>query len=546
MSGSESVNGKAGGSVSTVIAVGAVFIAWSLMNVPVPGVNEPHYLTKARHFADPNWCAEDFFLQSANAHAVFFALVGPVTSLVSFEFTAVLGRILSLLLFACGWAQLGRRIGLDGFVILLSSCLFCLLSAAGNFSGEWIVGGFESKVPAYGFALLAIASWIDAFRFSHKRSYVAAGIMAGFSVSLHPVVGLWFCLAIAMCEVVCVRKQRLVAQTSGVRLSAAGFVANSAAFILPAMLFALPGLIPALRLVLASTVDKASQDTANFIQVFWRLAHHLDPARFPLDSWLYTAALLVVIVVALFVLDRVNENGGESVDERGGRLCWFPLMAMLVAAAVIAAVGIGIGWHSGRAQDIADWQWRAALLRFYPFRMFDALLPVTASLVMAAVVAAVIVRPAIRTAVVAVFVIGLCVVGWGTRAEAPSAYSRHDYAEWKEACGWLNENTAEDSLVFGPRESFGLKWYANRAEYICFKDCPQDAAGILEWNSRLWKIFHWSQLSYRNERFDNTDLQALQRLTNVGYVLTRQLGPFEAEPVYQNSVWRIYKVPPSL
>ena len=140
-------------------------------------------------------------------------------------------------------------------------------------------------------------------------------------------------------------------------------------------------------------------------------------------------------------------------------------------------------------------------------------------------------------------VLAMCVVGLNVRPSAPSAYSTKSFAEWKVACQWLSENTAEDCLIWGPRESFGLKWFANRAEYICFKDCHQDAAGIVEWNRRLWKIFYWSEAAYSDQMFDDSDLRALRKLTNVDYVMTRQLGPFESEPVYQNSIWRIYEVP---
>ena len=35
---------------------------------PVPEVNEPHYLAKAKHYWNPDWCSRDFFLQSADAH----------------------------------------------------------------------------------------------------------------------------------------------------------------------------------------------------------------------------------------------------------------------------------------------------------------------------------------------------------------------------------------------------------------------------------------------------------------------------------------------
>ena len=74
----------------TWLAVSAFFAIWSLLHVAVPGVNEPHYLGKARAFSDPDWCAGDFFLHSANAHAVFFNIVGPLTQILPLAAVAVL------------------------------------------------------------------------------------------------------------------------------------------------------------------------------------------------------------------------------------------------------------------------------------------------------------------------------------------------------------------------------------------------------------------------------------------------------------------------
>ena len=39
---------------------------------PVPEVNEAHYLSKAKHYWNPQWCDQDFFCNSADAHQVFY------------------------------------------------------------------------------------------------------------------------------------------------------------------------------------------------------------------------------------------------------------------------------------------------------------------------------------------------------------------------------------------------------------------------------------------------------------------------------------------
>ena len=39
---------------------------------PPPDVGESHYLVKAKHYWDPAWCAGDLFLESRDAHGLFY------------------------------------------------------------------------------------------------------------------------------------------------------------------------------------------------------------------------------------------------------------------------------------------------------------------------------------------------------------------------------------------------------------------------------------------------------------------------------------------
>ena len=172
----------------TVALVCGVFILSSLCRVPVPGVNEPHYLCKARAFYDSQWCAADHFLHSPNAHFLFFAVVGAAAQVLPFAVVAIVGRIVSLALLGVAWVTLGRRLSLSSFAIVLAACCFCGIAMTGNFSGEWVVGGLEGKVPAYGFALLAISFWLDALQADSRRGYILSGACAGLSVAFHPIV----------------------------------------------------------------------------------------------------------------------------------------------------------------------------------------------------------------------------------------------------------------------------------------------------------------------------------------------------------------------
>lgn len=526
---------------ATWLIVGCVFIGVSLLSVPIPGVNEPHYLSKARSYVDPDWCAADFFLQSADAHAVFFAVVGPLTQWVSFDATILIGRTLSLLLLSWGWGMLGRNLRLSSSAIIMAACTFCLIAMTGNFSGEWVIGGFESKVPAYGCALAAVAFWLRATQSSMKKHYVIAGVLAGLAVSWHPIVGLWFCIGMAATETMLVLPVSASAEPASVRLQK--LLRNGLLFGIVAFLFALPGLVPAIRVLMSADLPVNQRDQANYIQVFWRLAHHLDPSSFPASAWIHTGILAVICCGGLIAIWRRRGpiDVPIAVQKSGRRSTWWPFIGLLFAAAATAAAAVFIGWHDRPAIELENWPLKAILLKFYAFRFFDALLPMTVALIVSKLLCES-VSSALRKCFLVIMIACTVAAANEKRPEAPSAYTAQSFSGWKAACGWIKENTPADSLVFGPRESFGLKLFAERAEYVCFKDCPQDAAGILEWNRRLWAIHNWSQQAYQDSLFDEADLQTLHQQTGVTHVLTRRLGPFSMEPIGQFGVWRVYEV----
>lgn len=165
------------------------FALYGTWRSPVPGVNEPHYLGKARHFWNPAWCAGDLFLESSNPHWVFYATFGALTKFLSLEQTAWAGRALVWLALAGGWVALAGRIVPGARGAVWSAAFFLALSATGNLSGEWLIGGVEAK----GFAYAALFTSL-AFACGGRVRWGA--VWCGAAVSFHPVVGVWGALAL--------------------------------------------------------------------------------------------------------------------------------------------------------------------------------------------------------------------------------------------------------------------------------------------------------------------------------------------------------------
>lgn len=531
----ESIGRQAG----SVIAVSTVFAAWSFLHVAVPGVNEPHYLCKARATWDPGWCSGDFFLQSKAAHAVFFKFVGWWTGQVSLESVAVGGRLLSCLVLGWGWTRLTRALNFSFVLTVVSALLLCAIALTGNFSGEWILGGFESKVPAWGLGFAATALWLRSHEASDRLTWILMGLLSGLSTAAHPVVGAWFVVAISMAEIG--RQLPIVRQQFDNPDEPAAWGASARSLtlmIVVAVIAALPGLLPALQVVQSSDLTPFEAGRANRIQVFMRLKHHLDPARFPPRAWIHSAILLIVIA---WSSRRLRTSQDYPVIRRS--------LLLLAAALLIAAVGIAIGAHWGDVAGSYQWSGRAFLLKFYPFRLVDVLMPTLAALLLTRVgwsylnTGLLNDQPGRQTGFVLTLAVAVLGTAAATRSTAPTGYTAHSWEQWQDACEWLREHTDADSLFVTPRESAGFKWFAERAEFVCYKDCPQDANGILEWRRRM-KILSWLRPVTLQRALTSDDLTRLRDETHASHLITRDHHVTDQDPVFNNEVWRVYKTAP--
>src|SRR5262245_4177505 len=133
------------------------------------------------------------FLASANAHWIFYSIVGPLARILSLEQTAWAGRILVWGCLAFGWVRLVSRVASGSCLPVWSAAIFLALQGTGNLSGEWLIGGVEAKGFAYAALLLALAA-------AGSGAWIEAGIEAGVAISFHPVVGVWGAGALAAAQ----------------------------------------------------------------------------------------------------------------------------------------------------------------------------------------------------------------------------------------------------------------------------------------------------------------------------------------------------------
>lgn len=515
-------------SLLPVLCLWIGFLGYSFCHAPIPGVNEPHYLTKSLHAWDSDWCAGDFFLESSNAHLVFYRTVGALTVWMPLAKAAFWGRVLAYLLLAVGWQRITLRLTDDRWSGCVSGAVFLLLASIGNFSGEWLVGGVEAKVFSYGFVLAGLAALL-------RNQFWQTGLLLGGGVAMHPLVGLWAVVAMFMAVIwnlasVC-RRQGSAAAVASVRhfLSRRDVMTGAALFAGVSVW----GVWPALSSVLSA--DPKLSFAANYIQVFYRLPHHLDPMKFKSAAY---AGYAILVIVAWF-LHRQLQSRASSVPGLSF------LSRTIACSGVIAFVGVLIGLGPRPPEDMPYYAFRMNLLKFYPFRLFDVALPILVSIQVALLLSRRWMLSVLLPVKCRVLVVGGCFAAALVLNAGRGSIDRMtdaQRADWIDVCVWLRQNIPDDSLVLTPKESRSFKWYAERPEYVAFKDCPQDAAGIVEWNRRLRFLKQWGEEHWNGESYSASATRSLHETTGITHLVTRRWGPFVAPVIYQNATYRVYRI----
>ena len=458
-----------------------------------PMVNEAHYLAKAKHFWDPDWCGQDLFLASGKAHTTFYALFGWPTRWFTLESTAWVGRLVGWGMIAFGLLRLTARMVPGPYVSLLVATVWLAGIEYANLAGEWVIGGIEAKVPAYAFVLLGLAALAD-------RRWDRVWIHFGLASAFHVLVGGWSVAAAAVVWLVTEsrRPDRQAFFRRGLFLGGG---------------LALFGLVPAMLLTGGATAEQSAAAARTY--VYFRLPHHLLPTAFPGHWYLRHGALLAVTALMTWSLWRsggVRDAGKVAgpaasaetpAEPRPLADAWWRIGWFVAATVGFAVTGWCIGQLEDRHPDLT-----AKLLRYYWFRLTDVTVPLLLGLVTAAVFQRIPSHRWLRGLAMACLLLAVSGVGWsvwdrsrvgvppsaghrllGWHRQASPEAQQATFRDWLAVCRWIRVATPEDEVFLTPRHQQSFKWYAGRAEVVNWKDVPQDAANLEEWRRRLRDVF---------------------------------------------------------
>jgi hypothetical protein len=450
--------------LAEVLAIAVIFAAAG--SWPVPDVNETVYLTKARHAADPTYAAGDFFLETPDAHGVFYLVMGPLAATVSLDTAAWIGRIAGWLALAIGFRHLVGPLlpggnGWDTWARLLAAAFFSVGLRYTTAAGEWVIGGCEAKVWAWAVVLGGIGELV-------RGRFAWAWCLAGGATALHPIVGGWTMLATAATWI------------AGPRGPARPGFTPTAVLLLVGAAMAAAGVLPALSL--SAAADAATRAEAARIYVVERLHHHLLPRTF-------SPGFIPRHVLAIAVWWLLGRTARATLPR--SRLATFTL----------AAIGISLAGLAVAALEASAPATAYNLLRYYWFRLADVAVPLALACAAAAVLADEaacrrlfasspwIIR-GIATVLVALdFVIQSEHWPLPGRTLAARGDSKVEAAAWADSCDWLRAHAPPGTCVLTPRGAASFTWRTGLPEVVSWKNSPQDAASLVAWRQRITDCF---------------------------------------------------------
>ncbi len=536
---------------SAWIEIALVFVVFFIQGAwPVPDVNEPHYLGKTIHFWNPDWVGDDFFLDSADTHKVFYFTFGWLSLWLGPVALAWVGRLLTWALLAWSWRRLSFAVLPRRWWSILTAALMVTLIENCHMAGEWIIGGVEAKGFAFVFVFLGLEALV-------RNRWNRAWLFFGAAAMFHVLVGGWATVAAGFAW---------LSQDTGrpkLRTMLPGLVGG--------LLLAMPSLVPSLKLTWG--VDPETVDQACRIYVFERLPHHLAPGTLRTD-FVLRQAFLVFIWLVLCLMTPATA-GFCSAGRR--------LRGFVTGAIAIAAVGLIVGLVTADNRALS-----ARLLRLYWFRLADVAVLMGVALCgtslivggrgegrgtrgegrgargqdcssLAPGLSPLAPRPCFRWLVIVFLLTGFHLGNLALKRPLPrppraDVWRVRNYADWRRACRWIArpENIPPGTRFLTPRLAQTFKWYTGHSEVVTWKDIPQDARSIVRWWTRMQDIHATGrQLGQRgpNRRWRRSlselgsrRLNQLGRKYNADYVLTLSEPPLPLDIVYENDTYAVYRL----
>ncbi|MDR0337949.1 MAG: hypothetical protein LBI18_12755 [Planctomycetaceae bacterium] len=614
-----SINQQQKNHLKTFFEIVGVFVVFYIFGAwAVPDSNEPYYIGKAIHFWNPNWIPHDNFLESKDSHWTFYVVFGWLSFFLSPHAMAWFGRFLTWGLLAFSWQRLSFTLVPVRWTAIPTALALAYYVDSFHAAGEWILGGVEGKSFAFPFVFLALESII---RGRWHRTWIFLGIASAFHILVggwsvlvagfvrftcyqnintpHPVKIPWGLFVGGLLSLFGLVPALLLdygTSTEIIREARQIYVFDRLSHHLVPYQFPWTYLV---RFVLLTVVwivicrsnQHQNQRLKRFECFIWgtlilfligmAVAYGLQNNRILAAEilrfyWFRLSDVFVPAGIAIGVLRHFlvsvskvprllntalvpNKKSGYQFLSISGWLVLFGLAFCMYLCFDAAIFGKRIYFTNTVAEPAIPWALTLLLCwgllvfakrfsrnptNFEPFQVCG-LLGLYAAILFYAPFDALKTLGDARTSITY------------SRVEPGRPYIAY---HWVDACHWIADpnNTPQTTKFWVPREGTTFKWHAQRSDVGTWKNIPQDAKGIVQWQKMIHDLFY-----YRNENGQlcddrsltillwwKTDKEIEQLRLQYGfeYVLCAaypELSHHKTfQVVYANELYKVYRISP--
>lgn len=434
--------------------------------LPVIEYNEMDAIPYGYALFNSSWLSNDWYLSQQISYRLPFGYVsGFFVHHFGFVPTIFFGRIFSYLLFSYAYHSLLRAAKTNFALGSIGLMLFFLFFPKGMYAGEWMIGGLETKVFAYSFALLALSA-------SLKRNLGLVFLFSGISFSLHLLIGGY--------HLICVTAI-IVYQIVNQDISFKATIKKSYGFLVGGFW----GIVS----VYAHFVDQMSAELSHgwdiYVQV--RVPFHVLPK-------LYFEALLLPFLFSIFNVFMLVLTKNSLVRS---------LLFYVLSATAISGIGIFIYLFGDQS-----------LLRYYFFRFSDVIQPFLSILIVGILLTERLtnlefpkLQRAMRIALPIILFFSFTLFCIKNPENLKPFFNGDSYSSKAiisrsskdlEMADWIKKNTSTTSVFVAPMgmETFYID--AERSLFVSWKHSPQRPSEMIEWYKRILLLNKGEDLFAKN------------------------------------------------
>ena len=436
--------------------------------------NEAGKLALALRQVEPDWNTHDWYLNTPQTYQwLFQQFSGQLLKLLGTSIGALACRLTGYAVWAWAVASVCGLLGLSTATSLGAVAIF--LTNQSLIAGEWMLGGAEPKTFSYAALLFAFVAW-------QKHRWRLAGLMSGLACAFHILVGGYGAVTLLLAALLLkpsATKQRLSQAGTGLALG-----------ILPTAIT----LGTRYQDFLHTPVPGEGVPSVSWIYTYLRNPHHLVPSSWSGGDW--SRAGIWLILFCLGVGWSLRDTS-VNCEQRRSLGLW--------SALSLTFFGFGL--------FCSTWDREGTFLRFYPFRLADTLIPLSATLLLASQIERLQPNISRLSGILLATAISLkCHASLDLHGTNRIQATSPDISDLQRVYQWLNLCTPPNSRVLTPPSGFeDMSLKTGRAGVAQFKQIPNRSRDVREWFQRMQAMggdpYFWAK---------NTGFKARRKL-NAGF-----------------------------